>query len=173
MVGIVIFVIAVASYTSVAAVVDLRMRRIPNYLTVPAAALGLVYHCLAPGGMGPLVSLGGFGLGFVLLLLPALFGGGGMGDVKLLAALGAWLGPFLVLITFSAAILIAAMIALSIVFLSVMDRGITRTGRKYFAAKRPLDKSGKKRTARVLPFAVPVAVSTWGMLAWIVISGSI
>lgn len=173
MVGIVIFVIAVASYTFVAAAVDLRMHRIPNYVTVPAAGLGLVYHCLAPTGMGPLMSLAGFGLGFALLLLPALCGGGGMGDVKLLAALGAWLGPVWLLVAFAAAVLIAAILAIGIVILSVMERGMIRTGRKYFAAKRPMDKSGKKRAARVLPFAAPIALSTWVILAWIVMSGSI
>ena len=31
-------------------------------------------------------------MGFGLLFVPWLLGGGGMGDVKLLAALGAWLG---------------------------------------------------------------------------------
>ncbi len=173
MVGIVIFVIAVASYTLVAAAVDLRMHRIPNYVTVPAAGLGLVYHCLAPTGMGPLMSLAGFGLGFALLLLPALCGGGGMGDVKLLAALGAWLGPVLLLVAFAAAVLIAAILAIGIVILSVTERGMMRTGRKYFAAKQPMDKSGKKRAARVLPFAAPIALSTWVILAWIVMSGSI
>ena len=173
MVGIIIFVLAVAGYTSVAAALDLRMHRIPNYVTVPAAVLGLAYHCVAPTGMGPLVSLAGFALGFVLLLLPALFGGGGMGDVKLLAALGAWLGPVLVLTAFAVSIGFAAMIALSIVALSVLDRGVTRTGRKYLTSQRSADKSGKKKAARVLPFAVPVALGTWVMLAWIVMSGSI
>ena len=84
-----IFVAGVALYVALAAVLDMREHRVPNYLTVPAALLGLAYHGLMPGGWGFGVAAAGFGVGFALLLLPWLFGGGGMGDVKLLAALGA------------------------------------------------------------------------------------
>jgi prepilin peptidase CpaA len=71
---------------------DVRTRRIPNWLTFPAAALGLVAATFANGGSGTASSAGGllFGLGlfFPLFLLKGL----GAGDVKLMGALGAWLG---------------------------------------------------------------------------------
>src|SRR6476660_6881099 len=95
-----LFVLAVAGYTLAAAVTDIRQRRIPNYLTVPAALAGLLFHSFAPTGWGILTSLGGFAVGFGLLLLPWILGGGGMGDVKLLAALGTWLGPLMILPAF-------------------------------------------------------------------------
>jgi len=173
MVGMVIFVAAVGVYTAIAAVIDLRTRRIPNYLTVPTALLGLAYHTLAPGGWGPLTSLAGFGLGFSLLLLPWLLGGGGMGDVKLLAALGAWLGPKLMLVAFCTSALVAVAMMLLIFLNSAMTRGVLKTGKKYVAARRPRDKSGRRRAARVLPFALPVAVSTWALLAWLITHGGI
>jgi prepilin peptidase CpaA len=84
------------------------LRRIPNWLTVPAAAMALLYHTLAPHGIGPLLALAGFAVGFSLLLLPWLLGGGGMGDVKMLAALGAWLGPLGILIAFGLGAVVAA-----------------------------------------------------------------
>ncbi len=52
---------------------------------------GLIYHISAPTGWGLWVSLAGFGAGFGLLLAAWLAGGGGMGDLKLLATWGAWL----------------------------------------------------------------------------------
>ena len=58
------------------------------------------YHTFAPQGIGPLWALAGFAVGFSLLIVPWLLGGGGMGDVKMLAALGTWLGPLLVLVAF-------------------------------------------------------------------------
>ena len=48
--GIGIFVVAVALYVAIAAGSDFHMHRIPNYITVPTAILGLAYNDLAPTG---------------------------------------------------------------------------------------------------------------------------
>ena len=81
----------------VACVTDLRSRRIPNLLTFGSAFMALVFHGVIAGPSGVVHALGGWGAG-VLMFLPffALRGLGG-GDVKLLAALGAWLGAGTVL----------------------------------------------------------------------------
>jgi Flp pilus assembly protein protease CpaA len=76
----------------VAAVLDIRSRRIPNWLTLPLLVGGMVVSCIV-GGLGGLASA----LGACLLLaLPyvVLFvmGGGGAGDAKMMGAVGAWLG---------------------------------------------------------------------------------
>lgn len=77
----------------VACVTDLRTRRIPNVLTFGAALAGLAFQ-FATGGVAALGQAGlGWLLGAVVFLLPFALGGLGGGDVKLLAALGAWLGP--------------------------------------------------------------------------------
>ena len=81
-------------------VVDFRSRRIPNYLTLPLAGVGVG---LAVGGVSGLslgASIGGVIVGLVLMLPGHLFGGTGGGDVKLLAALGSVLGPHKVLSAF-------------------------------------------------------------------------
>jgi len=168
-----VFVIAVGLFTTVAAVVDMRMHRIPNYLTVPTAVLGITYHTFAPTGLGTLAALAGFAIGFGLLLIPGLLGGGGMGDVKLLAALGAWLGPLMMLIAFAISIVCAALLALAIVVNSAMAQGVVKTERKYLASRRPSNKAGGRRPARVLPFAVPVALGTWALLAWMIVVGGV
>ena len=72
---------------------DVRTRRIPNYLTFGAALAGLTFQAAGQGWPGLAQGLGGLGLGFALLILPYILGGMGAGDVKALAALGAWLGP--------------------------------------------------------------------------------
>jgi prepilin peptidase CpaA len=74
-------------------VTDLTTRRIPNVLTAGSAGLALVI-AFATGGWSSLeVAVAGWGLGLLIFLpLFALRGLGG-GDVKLLAAIGAWVGP--------------------------------------------------------------------------------
>ncbi len=71
---------------------DVRERRIPNALTV--GALGLALLLRATLGADELVAgLTGTAIGFGLALPFFLVGGLGGGDVKLLAAVGAFLGP--------------------------------------------------------------------------------
>ena len=72
---------------------DWRTRRIPNYLTFGGALAGLVFQTVALGWFGSAQAILGWLLGLALLLLPYIYGGMGAGDVKALAALGAWLGP--------------------------------------------------------------------------------
>ena len=79
---------------------DLRTRRIPNYLTLGTAVAGLAYNFMSQGLPGLANGLLGMLLGFAFLILPYLWGGMGAGDVKALAALGAWLGPKLTVFLF-------------------------------------------------------------------------
>jgi prepilin peptidase CpaA len=73
---------------------DWRTRRVPNFLTLGGTALACAYAFVSHGFGGLLTGLEGFGLGFLLFLPMFLLGGMGAGDVKLLACLGAWLGPW-------------------------------------------------------------------------------
>jgi prepilin peptidase CpaA len=77
----------------VMAVGDWRSRRIPNFLTFGGALAGIVFQTAVMGWAGLFQALTGLLLGLGLLLLPYILGGMGAGDVKALAALGAWLGP--------------------------------------------------------------------------------
>jgi len=76
-----------------AAVIDLRTRRIPNILTATLAAIGVGLAAAGMGRVGLGASLLGCLLGLAFMLPGHLFGATGAGDVKLLAAAGALLGP--------------------------------------------------------------------------------
>lgn len=81
-----------AAILFIASFIDMRSRKIPNYLTLPTILAGLLFHVFTTGIEGLLFSLQGLGLGLVLLI-PFYAGGGmGAGDVKLLSAVGAVVG---------------------------------------------------------------------------------
>jgi prepilin peptidase CpaA len=84
---------AVLVVAAVACAWDLRTRRIPNALTMGATAAAVLFHGFTGGIEGGLLSLAGWLVGVAVLFAPYALGGMGAGDVKLLGALGAWLGP--------------------------------------------------------------------------------
>jgi prepilin peptidase CpaA len=95
---------------------DLRTRRIPNYLTLGTAATGLAFSLVTNGGMGLLSAFLGMLMGFAFLILPYLWGGMGAGDVKALAALGAWLGPWATLFLFCYMGIAGGLMALGVLY---------------------------------------------------------
>ena len=76
-----------------ACITDLHSRRIPNWLTFGAAATALAFHFADAGQAGAQQAAAGWATGLFMFMPLFLLGGMGAGDVKLLAALGAWLGP--------------------------------------------------------------------------------
>jgi prepilin peptidase CpaA len=86
-------VAAVAVGGGASAFVDLRCRRVPNALSGAIAAAGVLSAALHATHVTVAASLIGMGVGLLLMLPGHLIGGTGAGDVKLLAALGALLGP--------------------------------------------------------------------------------
>ena len=72
---------------------DVRTRHIPNTLTFGASAVAFAFFLATNGIAGLGLSLAGWGVGLALFVPFFLLGGMGAGDVKLLAAFGAWLGP--------------------------------------------------------------------------------
>jgi prepilin peptidase CpaA len=89
--------IVVLGVVLTAAVIDARTHRIPNILTFGSAAAALVYWAWTGGTHGLGVSAGGWAIGVALFLPLFILRGMGGGDVKLLGAVGAWLGPMGVL----------------------------------------------------------------------------
>ena len=76
-----------------ATVVDIYSRRIPNWLVLPFLAAGVIVTTAVHGVKGLGQSLGGMALAVAVTGILCWLRGMGMGDLKLCAAVGAWIGP--------------------------------------------------------------------------------
>jgi prepilin peptidase CpaA len=104
-----------ALFAIVAGISDWRSRRIPNWLTVSGAVVGLTVNFLARGWPGAKDALLGIGLGLLLLLPFVLVRSLGAGDWKLVGALGAFLGPRSLMAVLFATVLVAGVMALILI----------------------------------------------------------
>ena len=94
---------------------DLRSRRIPNWLTVPAFVVGVVGNTVLGGWGGLKSSLLGAVVGLGLLLPFVLVRSLGAGDWKLAGALGAFVGPGLLVDLLLLSVFVAGVMAAALV----------------------------------------------------------
>ena len=92
--------VILAAGLAVAVVTDVRSRRIPNWLTATIAVAGFVLAFSHIGRITPGQAALGLLLGLALMLPGHIIGATGAGDVKLMAAVGAIVGPSLVFTAF-------------------------------------------------------------------------
>ena len=160
----------------VAAFLDLRSRQIPNWLTLPAAAAGLAANCYLSGWTGLKSSLLGLLLAFaVYTLLFALRAMGG-GDVKLMAAVGAFTGPEHWLWVFAITSIVGGIFAV----VTLLTRGgigrvlanvgviLGSLGRMRAPHEAQPELDVKHPSARTLPHGAAIAVGTLGYVLWLV-----
>lgn len=172
--------LVVASYT------DQRLRVVPKWLTLPALGLGLLVNFLrgcwvaahdlpvfALGRQGTFLggidglyfSLTGVLMGFCLMFALWLLGVCGGGDVKLFAALGAWIGPGLVI-----SVLVVSLVMLSgylVVHLAVQTlRGRRPTHGLARSSERPRAGKEPRKQRVIFKYSVVVAASTAVVLLW-------
>jgi prepilin peptidase CpaA len=159
---------------------DLRTRRIPNVLTLGGAVLGLLLQA-ALGGLEGLGSAAtGWAVGFMLLLPGYLLGFTGAGDVKLLAAVGTFLGPQGVLVAGAASLAAGALLGIATVALSGGLQGLQSPWQRYGTMMRCLFTTGRVAYIRPapgevmgqrFPFALAIALGAVFAVAWALMVG--
>lgn len=167
--GNILFVACIVVFTAVASVWDLRTRRIPNAVTVTGFVVGLLYQVSFHGLAGLREAALGFCVGFGFFFLLWMLGSGGGGDVKLMAAVGVFLGPKLTVMVIVASTLFVLVGSLAVIAWSFLTRGVFGTKRKYHRetkdgkkSKVPVEAAAAERQKRrIMAFALPVALATW------------
>ena len=154
----------------VACAFDLRTRRIPNALTFGAALAALVFHRLTGGTDGAMLAASGWLVGLCLFFPFFALRGMGGGDVKLLAALGAWIGPqevvWLAVYTGIAGGVMGVWTAASSGYLKTALRNVAGAFRFWGTAGfKPVPgltlESGAPRLAYALPILAGTLVTLW------------
>jgi prepilin peptidase CpaA len=150
---------AVLVVVAIAAREDLLRQRIPNYLTASALVLGVGMACLSSGWGGFLDSVGGALVGFAAFIPFYLLRGMGAGDVKLMAACGAFLGPSNALFAAASALVAGLVLALTIVAWRLVEPR-PRFETTPPAAGAPAGRADMIATVRKQRFPYAVAIGT-------------
>lgn len=147
-------------------VLDLRTRRIPNAISGLALLSGAVLNTLYSGLAGLSWSLCGAALMVAVLLAPFALGGLGGGDVKMMAAVGAFLGPRLAVLCLIAGLMLGGVVMAA----HLARRG--RLGEKLATLKTmilaatvtrsvaPLRVAADDAGAISLPYSIPLGLGT-------------
>ena len=161
---------AVSAILILAAWIDGRELKVPNWITFPMILSGLVYSTWV-GGLGGLgAGLLGMSVGLLTLLPLYAVGGMGAGDVKLMAGIGAWLGWEITFAAFCVSTVVGAIMAVMMVlwtksmkhhyenFLLILS--------EWMVIKNPyeLSKIAAERKPRMmlLPYGIPICIGTIG-----------
>jgi prepilin peptidase CpaA len=100
----------------IAGIIDIRTRRIPNWLCLVGLVAGFACRFYLEGAPGLLAAAEGMGLALLIYVPLWLLRGMGAGDAKLMAALGAIAGPAHWFVLFLAASILSAIAAVVVAF---------------------------------------------------------
>ena len=158
-----------------AAISDLADHRIPNALTLGAAAIAVCSHLYLGGAHGAAAALGGFALGLTFLLPFYLLGGMGAGDVKMMGAVGAFVGPQATLLAVGVALVCGALGAVALLMFGALGTTGSSTGdvvdheRQGRAAitAEATDRAARSGVKARFPYAPAIAVGALAALVYL------
>jgi prepilin peptidase CpaA len=157
-----------------AAVIDGRSLRVPNWLTLHFALGGWAYAYWTGGASLLGWSLAGSAVGLASLMPLYAIGGMGAGDVKLMAGVGAWIGPVFTGWAFLSTALVGGVMGFAMMAASgelARHLALTRSiGREVLTVRDPAALSElaarRKPSMMLLPYGIPIAIGTIAYLGW-------
>lgn len=160
----------VSAVLILAAWIDGKELRVPNWITFPMVLSGLVYSTWVGGWAGLGAGLLGMCVGLLTLLPLYAVGGMGAGDVKLMAGIGAWLGWEITLQAFAVSAIVGAIMAVCMV---LYRRAFEKHYRNFLLIllewvniRNPRELSRiaaeRKPTMFLLPYGIPICIGSIG-----------
>lgn len=163
-----ILLLVAGTFVCVAAYWDVKEKRIPNRFTLPMFYAGCVYQLvlsLIDGWQHLGSGLAGFAIGFGILFVLWFVGSGGGGDVKLMGALGVWLGGWMTLQVLLATLCIIVCLVVGRRVIGMAFRRIPAVAAGTAPSRTLVSmRADQKVDRRLMAFAAPVAVATWAVL---------
>jgi prepilin peptidase CpaA len=147
-----------------AVLIDVRSRRIPNWLTASMAGAGLLMAAVGISGLTLGQAALGCAAGLLLMLPGHVIGATGAGDVKLMAAIGAILGPSMVFSAFLATAVAGGIFAVMV----ALRRGrlhATLDGTRQLIASPTQGKQAVESAGRSNRFAYGPAIAVGTLIA--------
>jgi prepilin peptidase CpaA len=156
---------ALVLMVSIAAVNDLTTRLIPNRLLLAGLASALLLHAMsAEPGASLLSAFGGMGVGLAMFLPFYVVRGMAAGDVKMMAAVGAFTGPNDAMQIAVLTWCVGGVMALVLVLLrGRLQQALGNIGRLVFGAISPEARAAAAaapHSTGSLPYGVAIAVGT-------------
>lgn len=166
---------ALLAVLSLAVWVDMREHRIPNLVSLGGLVAGLILNTWYYGLDGLLTGLGGMAVGLGVLLPFYLFKGMGAGDVKLMAAVGAFMGPHQVLLATGLTLAAGSIAGIAIL---IFRKGLGRALGRYWFTLRGLVTTGlwlymppEENEAASIRFPYALAIAAGSLAALLYLNG--
>lgn len=150
---------------------DMLFGKIPNLINLSLLVAGIGYNFILTGASGLFWSLIGAGIGLILLIIPYSFGGTGAGDVKVLTALGALLGPMGIFQTFLYTAIFGGILAILHYCFTLDIRKKSAAGLnalKTFIYTRDYSvfSNGSRSMSQKFPYASVIALGFFAFIQW-------
>lgn len=153
--------------------IDYAQRRVPNWLNAALILIGFAVQAAFFGWSGMSTGFLGMLVGFGVLIVPWMMHGMGAGDVKLMAAIGVWLGPLLTLYSFALGAVIGGVTAVVMILstgrLRMACANFNVIMAKVSNPQTVFSDVGSAKsfgvTSQLLPYGVPLTAGTLIILA--------
>ncbi len=154
----------------VAAYIDGKELRVPNWITFPMVLTGILFNVWVSGWSGLGFALMGTAVGLLCLLPLYAVGGMGAGDVKLMAGIGAWLGSAITFNAFAVSTVVGALMAIAMVLYKKKFNkhyaNFVMLWTEWLTVKSPTELSkiaaDRKSSMMLLPYGIPICIGSIG-----------